>query len=42
MKKFTTDIISEHLVKVEYNNLLKDVIDKAKICILDSIGCTLV
>ena len=41
MKKFTTDIISEHLVKVKYNNLPKDVIEKAKICILDSIECTL-
>ena len=41
MEKFTIEIISEHLGKVEYNNLPKDVIEKAKICILDSIGCTL-
>ncbi len=41
MKKFVTDIISEHLGKVKYKNLPNDVIEKAKICILDSIGCTL-
>ena len=41
MKKFVTEIISEHLGKVKYNNLPKDVIEKAKMCILDSIGCTL-
>jgi len=41
MKKFITEIISEHLGKGKYDNLPKDVIEKAKICILDSIGCTL-
>lgn len=41
MKKFLTDIISEYLVKVKYNNIPKNVIEKAKLCILDSIGCAL-
>ena len=41
MKKFITDIISEYLGKVRYNNLPKDVIEKAKLCILDSTGCAL-
>ena len=41
MKKFTTDIISEYLEKMKYDHLPKNVIEKAKICILDSIGCTL-
>jgi 2-methylcitrate dehydratase PrpD len=41
LKKFLTDIISKYLGKVKYNKLPKDVIEKAKLCILDSIGCAL-
>lgn len=41
MKKFLANIISEYLGKVRYNKLPKDVIEKAKLCILDSIGCAL-
>jgi len=41
MKKFITNIISEYLENVTYNDLPKEIIKKTKLCILDSIGCAL-
>jgi len=41
LKKFLANIISEYIGKVRYNKLPKDVIEKTKFCILDSIGCAL-
>lgn len=41
MKKFSTQIMAEYIQKIEYKNIPKDVIEKTKLCILDSIGCAL-
>lgn len=41
MKNFLAEIIAEYVERVQYNDIPRAAIEKAKLCILDSIGCAL-
>jgi len=41
LQNFISEIISEYIKKVDYNNFQENIIKKAKLCILDFMGCAL-
>lgn len=41
MKMSVTKVLAQHIVETNYDDLPKEVIHKAKLCILDSLGCAL-
>ena len=41
MKNFLTEFIGEYVERIQYNDIPRSVIEKVKLCILDSVGCAL-